>query len=73
MKKEFFETPSIPEKKYFYAVMLEGKQTPSKLYENRLDADNEAIRLASRERVTAYVLMAISKTIIKDVELINIV
>ena len=52
----------------FYAVMVEGKQTPSKLYTDYGSALQEASRLASLERKTAYVLIAVTKLEMNDIQ-----
>jgi hypothetical protein len=52
-----------------FAVMVEGKQTPSKLYEDYESATSEAIRLARQERKDVYVLKVVAKAEISDVKL----
>lgn len=52
-----------------YAVMVEGKQTPSKLYEDYDAACSEATRLARQERRDTYVLQVVAKAEIADVKL----
>lgn len=54
IKEEIMETE-------IYAVMLLGKSTPSQTYANYDLAEAEARRLVSKERLTAYVLKAVSK------------
>ncbi len=55
-----------------YAVMLEGKQTPSKFYNDYNEAESEAKRLVSVEKKTAYVLLAITKLELNDVRITSI-
>ena len=55
-----------------YAVMVEGKQTPSKTYLTYEDAENEAKRLAQQERRITYVLLAISKLELNDVKITSL-
>ena len=55
-----------------YSVMVEGKQSPSKLYDNYQDAENEAKRLASQEKRTTYVLLAIAKLELNDVKITSL-
>lgn len=52
-----------------FAVMVEGKQTPSKLYEDYESACSEATRLARQERRDTYVLQVVAKAEIADVKL----
>jgi len=52
-----------------FAVMVEGKQTPSKLYENYEAACTEATRLARQERRDTYVLQVVAKAEITDVKI----
>lgn len=51
-----------------YAVMVEGKNAPSKLISNYEDAETEAKRLAIKERQTTYVLLAVAKVELNDVK-----
>jgi hypothetical protein len=44
-----------------YAVMVVGKQTPSKLYDDIEEAEKEAKRLCNYELKTVYVLQTVSK------------
>lgn len=53
-----------------FAVMVEGKQTPSKLYGNSLEAESEAIRLARQERKDVYILKVVGKAEVADVKII---
>ena len=55
-----------------YAVMVEGKQTPSKLYTDVIEAHKEAERLAVETRKTVYVLLAISKVELNDVKITSL-
>jgi hypothetical protein len=52
-----------------FAVMVEGKQTPSKLYDSFDQAKDEATRLARQERRDAYVLKVVAKAEISDVKI----
>jgi hypothetical protein len=68
LHKEYNET-SIVYKEYF-AVMVEGKQTPSKLYENDYEsAEKEATRLCTQTKNTAYVLKVVSKIELNEVKI----
>ncbi len=51
-----------------FAVMVEGKQTPSKIHKEFADAETEAIRLAKIERQPVYILRAIAKVEMVDVK-----
>lgn len=55
-----------------YTVMVEGKQSPSKLYDDYQDAENEAKRLASQEKRTTFVLLIITKLELNDVKITKI-
>ena len=59
------ETTELPK----YAVMVEGKSTPTKLYERYTDAEEEAKRLATHERKTTYVLKVIARLELNDVKI----
>ena len=50
-----------------YAVMLDGKQTPSRIYTSYEQAEYEAKRLAIKEKLTAYVLKVVSKVELVEV------
>lgn len=52
-----------------YAVMVEGKQTPSVFYDNYEDAEAQAKRLASQEKRTTYVLLAMTKLELNDIKI----
>ncbi len=52
-----------------FAVMVEGKQTPSKLYNSSLEAETEAIRLARQERKDVYILKIVGKAEMTDVKI----
>lgn len=52
-----------------FAVMVEGKQTPSKLYSSSLEAEAEAIRLARQERKDVYILKIVGKAEMTDVKI----
>ena len=56
-----------------YAVMVENKQNPAKLYDSYEAAELEAKRLASQEKRTACVLMAITKLELNDVKITSLV
>lgn len=60
------------ENETLYAVMVTGKQTPTRLHTNYLDAENEAKRLALQTRETTYVLMAIAKLELNDVKITSL-
>ena len=51
-----------------FAVMVEGKSTPSKLHDSFEQAKDEAIRLARLERKDVYVLKVVAKAEISDVK-----
>ena len=54
----------------YFAVMVEGKQTPSKLYENDYDsAEKEATRLCTQTKNTTYVLKVVSKIELNEVKI----
>lgn len=55
-----------------YAVMVEGKQTPSKTYSDYESAELEAKRLAQQERRTTYVLLAITKLELNEVKITSL-
>lgn len=52
-----------------FAVMVEGKQTPSKLYNSSLEAESEAIRLARQERRNVYILKIVGIAEMSDVKI----
>ena len=52
-----------------YAIMVEGKQTPSKIYLNLSEAETEAVRLARQERRHVYILEVVGKAEVADVKL----
>ena len=58
--------------KSIFAVMVEGKQTPSKIHEEFDDAQNEAIRLAKIERQRVYILRAVAKVEMTDVKITHL-
>ena len=51
-----------------FAVMVEGKSTPSKLHDTFDQAKDEATRLARLERRDVYVLKVVAKAEISDVK-----
>jgi hypothetical protein len=51
-----------------FAVMVEGKQTPSKIHKSFEEAEMEATRLAKLERKTVYILKAVAKVEMVDVK-----
>jgi hypothetical protein len=54
----------------YFAVMVDGKQTPSKLYKNDYDgAEKEASRLCSHTKMTTYVLKVVSKLELNEVKI----
>lgn len=55
-----------------YAVMVEGRQTPTKLYSDYNDAEKEASRLTQFEKRTTYVLLAITKIELNDVKITSL-
>lgn len=55
-----------------FAVMVEGKQTPSKVHEEFADAETEAIRLAKLERQPVYILKAVAKVEMTDVKVTHL-
>jgi hypothetical protein len=55
-----------------FAVMVEGKQTPSKIHEEFADAETEAIRLAKIERQPVYILKAVAKVEMTDVKVTHL-
>lgn len=54
-----------------FAVMVEGKSTPSKLHDTFDQAKDEATRLARLERKDVYVLKVVAKAEISDVKIIH--
>ena len=52
-----------------FAVMVEGKQTPSKVHSNLIEAQTEATRLARIEKKPVYVMRAIFKVELTDVKI----
>lgn len=55
-----------------FAVMVEGKQTPSKIHREFADAETEAIRLAKIERQPVYILKAVAKVEMTDVKVTHL-
>ena len=55
-----------------YAVMVEGKQTPSKTYDSYDTAEAEATRLAQIERRIVYILLAVAKVELNDVKITSL-
>jgi hypothetical protein len=51
-----------------FAVMVEGKQTTSKIHRSFEEAEMEATRLAKLERKTVYILKAVAKVEMVDVK-----
>lgn len=43
-----------------FAVMVLGKQAPQVIRDNYQDAQNEAVRLCKKERMTTYVLKVVA-------------
>jgi hypothetical protein len=54
-----------------FAVMVEGKSTPSKLHDSFEQAKDEATRLARLEKKDVYVLKVVAKAEITDVKIIH--
>ncbi len=55
-----------------FAVMVEGKQTPSKIQESFEDAQSEAIRLTKQERQKVYILKAVAIVEMVDVKVTHL-
>jgi hypothetical protein len=55
-----------------FAVMVEGKQTPSKVHRSFDEAETEAIRLAKIERQPVYILKAVAKVEMTDVKITHL-
>jgi hypothetical protein len=55
-----------------FAVMVEGKQTPSKVHSNFDEAQMEATRLAKLERKTVFILKAVAKVEMVDVKITHL-
>lgn len=53
--------------KKIYIVYVEGKQTPTRFHDDQALAEQEAIRLAKKERLTTFVFEAVSKFELNDV------
>ena len=53
--------------------MVEGKQSPSKIYDDYQLAEDEAMRLASQERRTTYVMLLITKVELNEVKITSLV
>ena len=51
-----------------FAIMVEGKQTPSKIYSTYTLAEEEAKRLARSERRTTYILKIVALVELSDVK-----
>lgn len=56
-----------------YAVMLENRQTPTKLYDSYGDALNEAERLVKKDRNNAYILLAVAKLELNDIKITSLI
>ena len=54
-----------------FAVMVEGKQSPSKLHETFDQAKDEATRLARLERRDVYILKIVAKVELSDIKIIH--
>jgi hypothetical protein len=50
-----------------YIVYVVGKESPTRFHNSQSDAEQEAIRLAKKERLTTFVFEAISKFELNDV------
>lgn len=55
-----------------FAVMVEGKQTPSKVHSSFDEAQAEATRLTRLERQPVYILKAVAKVEMTDVKLTHL-
>lgn len=65
--QELNKKPKMNEK--IYAVMVESRNSPTKVFSNYEDALIEAKRLALKERLTAYVLVAITKLELNELKI----
>jgi hypothetical protein len=54
-------------KQDLFAIMVIGKQTPSKIYTDYFEAQEEAMRLVKQERQPAYVLKAVALVELQEV------
>lgn len=54
-------------RKDVFAVMVIGSQTPSKVYEDYWEAENEAIRLVKHTKRNAFVLKVITSVELSEV------
>lgn len=50
-----------------FAIMVEGKQSPSRIHNSFMEAKSEAIRLARQEKRDVYILKLIAKAELADV------
>jgi hypothetical protein len=55
-----------------FAVMVEGKQLPSKLHETFDEAKDEATRLARLEKQSVYILKTVAKAEIADIRITHL-
>lgn len=53
----------------YFAVMLEGAQTPSVLHDSYEKAHSQAVELVSKTRKKGYILKAIAKVECNDVKI----
>lgn len=60
------------ENEKIYVVMVEGRNTPTKIWNDYNLALNEAKRLCAKERLTAYVCIAIVKAEMNDVSVTHL-
>jgi len=49
-----------------YTVIVIGKSTPQRLYDNYIEAEQEAIKLCEKEMLSAFVLKVIKSFSISD-------
>jgi hypothetical protein len=52
-----------------FALMVEGKQSPSKTHNSFDEAETEAIRLARQEKRDVYIFKLIAKAELADVKI----
>jgi hypothetical protein len=55
-----------------YAVMVEGRNCPSKVFSSYEDALTEAKRLALKERLTTYVMVAVTKLELNELKIVSL-
>ncbi len=52
----------------FYMVFVDGRNTPSRVYDNIDEAETEAERLCEKEKRKTFVLKAVCKFELKNIE-----